>query len=146
MLQQGPEKLMASPAISRRPWFRAVLVIPAAVLPVLPNATCPVCLAAYAGVFSALGLGFLFDARVQGPLILVFLGITITSVGSTVRRRRRIGPLVIVLIGSLAILAARLVWYLPIFIYGGIAFLIAGTLWNLAVKRPRKQVVLLSSS
>lgn len=43
----------------RRPWLRSLALVPGAVLSLLPAAQCPFCIAAYAGVLSSLGLGFL---------------------------------------------------------------------------------------
>ena len=53
---------------SLKHWMRGLLTLPGVVLPLLPSTTCPVCIAAYAGALSTLGLGFLFNARVQTPL------------------------------------------------------------------------------
>lgn len=126
---------------SRPAWHRALMVVPAVVLPLLPSATCPVCLAAYAGVLSSLGLGFLLNDQVQRPLILVFLGITVVSVAWAATRYRRFSPLLLVLSGSVAIVAARIVWNVPSLVYLGVAFLVAGAVWNLALKRPRTRLV-----
>lgn len=123
---------------SRPAWHRALMVVPAAVLPLLPSATCPVCLAAYAGVLSSLGLGFLLNDQVQRPLILVFLGITVVSVAWAATRYRRFSPLLLVLSGSVAIVAARIVWNVPSLVYLGVVFLVAGAVWNLLSKGPER--------
>ena len=117
------------------------MVVPAAVLPLLPSATCPVCLAAYAGVLSSLGLGFLLNDQVQRPLILVFLGITIASVAWAAKQYRRFSPFLLVLSGSVAIVAARIVWNVSWVVYLGVAFLIAGAVWNLVLKRVGQRLV-----
>jgi hypothetical protein len=111
------------------------MVVSAAVLPLLPSATCPLCLAAYAGILSSLGLGFLMNDQVQKPLILVFLGITLASVAFSAKQHRRFGPLLLVLSGAVAIVAARIVWNIPWVVYLGVAFLVAGAGWNFVLKR-----------
>jgi len=120
-------------------WLRSLAMVPAAVLPLLPSATCPACLAAYAGVFSALGLGFVLNERVLAPLIVLFLVIGIVSVAWSTRSHQRLGPLVATLLGSAAIVMGRLTGHVHILLYGGAALLIAASAWNLWLKRPQAQ-------
>jgi hypothetical protein len=115
--------------------MRALLVIPAAVLPLLPSATCPVCIAAYAGVLSSLGLGFVFNDRVQRPLILIMLSLCLASVTWTARRHRRSGLAVVALLGALAIIAGRVVWDAGILTYTGVGLLVIASVWNLVLRR-----------
>ncbi|MCZ6807979.1 MAG: MerC domain-containing protein [Deltaproteobacteria bacterium] len=114
----------------------AVLTLPAAVLPLLPSFTCPLCLAAYAGVLSTLGLGFVLTESVLAPLIVAFLLVGIASIAWTTRSHRRAGPLLTIVTGSAAVVAGRLVWNTPAVLYVGIALVIAASLWNLWLKRP----------
>ena len=120
-----------------RTWWRSLAVMPAAVLSLLPSATCPACVAAYAGVLSAFGLGFLFDAQTIGPIIGAFLVTGILSVATSIRIHRRRGPLVASLVGATGIVAGRLAWSVPPLTYAGAAILIGASLWNLWLKRPR---------
>jgi copper chaperone len=123
-------------------WLRSLAMIPGALLPLLPSATCPACLTAYAGVLSAIGLGFLFKERVLTPLIAIFLAIGILSVAWSTRSHRRSGPLLVTVLGSAAVVAGRLVWNIPALLYGGVALLIGASVWNLWLKRPHpKQLV-----
>ncbi len=126
---------------NRLAWVRALTAVPAAVLPLLPSFACPVCLAAYAGVLSSLGLGFLFSDRVQAPLIVFFLTITLGSVAWSAKQHRRFGPLLVVLCGSLAIVVGRVVWDIRWALYLGVVCLVVGTVWNLILKRPRRKYV-----
>ena len=131
----------------RRSRFQTLVAIPAAVLPLLPSFSCPVCVAAYAGLVSSLGLGFLFTDRVQRPLIIAMLIVSVSSVGWAAKRYKRLGPFVLVLIGSGAIVAGRLVWSIKPALYAGVASLVAGTVWNLILKQPsRSHVQLLMST
>ncbi len=122
----------------RPPWLQTLIAVPAAVLPLLPSFSCPVCIAAYAGVLSSLGLGFMLSDRVQRPLIIFFLTVMLGSVVLATRQHRRLGPICVVLLGVLAVVAARIVWNVPWLVYAGVALLVAGTVWNLILKRARR--------
>lgn len=122
-----------------RPWLRSLALVPGAVLSVLPAAKCPFCITAYAGVLSSLGLGFLFNERVLFPLIGVFVAVGLVSVAWSTRSHRQPGPLVITILGSAAVVGGRLVWNVPVVLYGGVALLVGAALWNLWLKRPRPE-------
>ncbi len=126
---------------ARPPWLQTLIAVPAAVLPLLPSISCPVCIAAYAGVLSSLGLGFMLSDRVQSPVIVFFLTVFVGSVVLANRQPRRFGPVCVVLPGALAVVAARIVWNVPWVVYAGVALLIVGTVWNLVVKRARRPLV-----
>ncbi len=132
------------PRRGRGGWFRAILVVPTAILPLLPSATCPLCLAAYGAVLSSLGLGFMLSDSVQRPLIVSLLALSFGSVAWSTRRHRRFGPLGAVVLGSSAIIVARIVWDLPWMVYFGVASLVVGSVWNLVLKRPQRQLVQIS--
>ena len=125
----------SAPRRGRRAWYQTIIAIPTAVLPLLPSFSCPVCVAAYAGLLSSLGLGFLLTDRVQRPLIVVFLIVTVASVGWAARQYKRVGPFGLVLLGSAAIVAGRLAWSVTPAMYVGIVCLVAGTVWNLALRQ-----------
>jgi hypothetical protein len=124
---------------SRRPWVRSLALLPGGIVALLPAAKCPICIAAYAGVLSSLGLGFLHDDRVLTPIIAVLLGVGLLSVVWSTRSHRRPGPLVVTVVGSAAVVAGRLVWSLPAVLYGGVGLLVGASLWNLWLKRPRSE-------
>ncbi len=123
------------PRQGRARWWRELAVVPAAILPLLPSASCPVCLAAYAGVLSSLGLGFLFADEVQKPLIVVFLAISVASIAWAARLYRRSGPLLAAAVGIAAILAGRIVGDFPWAVYIGVPCMIVAAAWNLILKR-----------
>ena len=131
----------SAPRRGRPACLQTLIAVPAAVLPLLPSFSCPVCVAAYAGLLSSLGLGFLLTDRVQRPLIVAFLVVAVASVGWAARQYKRIGPFVLALVGSAAIIAGRLVWSVAPILYIGVVCLVAGTVWNLILKRPRRKYV-----
>ena len=136
------DDLIAETASRRgRPdWLQTIIAIPAAALPLLPSFSCPVCIAAYAGLLSSLGLGLILTDRVQRPLIVAFLIISVASVGWAARRYKRAGPFVLVLLGAAGIVTGRLAWSVAPALYAGVICLVAGTVWNLILKRPRRQL------
>lgn len=121
--------------------LRSLAPVPAAVLAVLPSFSCPVCIAAYAGVLSAAGLGFIFDSTVQTPLIAGLLLVGIGSVAFASRSHNNRAPLVLTLVGTAAVVVGKLVWDLPFLLYAGAALLFAAALYNLWLKRPRRRQV-----
>lgn len=116
-------------------WWRELAVVPAAILSLLPSASCPVCLAAYAAVLSSLGLGFLFKDDVQKPLIVLFLALSVASIAWAARLYRRPGPLLAAAAGTVAIIAGRIVGDLPWAVYVGVPCVIAAAVWNLILKK-----------
>lgn len=125
----------------RRSWLRSLALLPGGLLALLPAAKCPFCIAAYTGVLSSVGLGFLHDDRVLAPLIGGFLAVGLISVAWSTASHRRAGPLLVTVAGSGAIVAGRLVWSVPVALYGGLALLVGASLWNLWLKRPRPEAL-----
>ena len=123
----------------RRGWLGSLALVPGMVLSVLPSATCPFCVSAYAAVVSALGLGFLLNQRVLVPLLVGFLVVGLCTIGWATRSHRRPGPLLLAAAGSLAVLGGRVVWEIPFVLYSGAALLVLASFWNLWLKRPRRE-------
>lgn len=128
-----------SPTFSRsRSWIQLLSLTPSSLLPLLPaGTTCPVCIGAFAGLLSAVGLGFLSRKRVLAPLIALFLAINIASVAWSSRSHRRFAPPILALLGAAAVVAGRLVWHIHLLMYSGVALLLGASLFNLWLKRPR---------
>jgi len=134
----------SAPRRGRPGWLQTLIAVPAAVLPLLPSFSCPVCVAAYAGLLSSLGLGFLLTDRVQRPMIVAFLIVSVGSVAWGARQYKKIGPFLLVLIGSIGIVAGRLVWSIAPAIYVGALFVVAGAIWNVILKQPQRKLVTLT--
>lgn len=129
--------------IAGRRW-QALAQLPGTVLPLLPTATCPACLGAYAGLVSALGIGFLFKADVLFPLIVAFLALGIGGAALSLRKHRHLAPFIAMLAGSSAVVAGRLVWNIPIILYGGVILLAFSSLSNVWLNRGRQQLIQLT--
>lgn len=134
----SPTELHKTGHRKSRKWIHSLALLPGALLAVLPSATCPACIAAYAGVLSAVGLGFLFNDKVLDPLIAGFLAVGILSVAWSTRSHHCTGPFWITLVGSGLVVAGRLVWIIPPALYAGVGLLIAASVWNLWLKRPQR--------
>ncbi len=132
-------KALGEGRLRPRPWGRSLAVLPGALLSLLPSAICPACIAGFAGVLSAVGLGFLLSERVLAPLIGLFLALGLASVAWSTRSHRRAGPLVTTGLGSAAVILGRVIWSVPLVLYGGVALLVAASLWNLWLKRPPRE-------
>jgi fermentation-respiration switch protein FrsA (DUF1100 family) len=106
-------------------------------LALLPKATCPLCVAAYAGTVSSLGLGFLLTDRVLTPIIICSLLLSVGSVAWAWTRHHRFGPVVISVVGAIALAAGR--WFalralLPI----GLVLLVSASVWTLWLQRSER--------
>lgn len=123
----------------KRAWLRSLVLLPGAVLPLLPSFACPACIPAYTGLLAAVGLGVVLTERVLAPLIVVFLALGVLSVAWATRSHRKLSPLVVTVTGSLAVVLGRLVWNVAPVLYTGVALLIGASLWNLWLKRPRPE-------
>ncbi len=110
-----------------------------AALALLPSFTCPACIAAYAGVLSAAGFGFLLRESVLRPLVAVFLVVNLLTLGWTARSHRSPGPMIVALIATACVVTGRFALDLPWLLYTGAAGLFGAAMWNLWLKRPRAQ-------
>lgn len=96
----------------------------------LPAVACPACWAAYAGLLSSLGLGFIDYTPWLLPAMVAFLAIALATLAYQARRQRRYGPLLLGAAGGLALLAGRFALSSDAVLYAGIAALIAVSGWN----------------
>jgi len=73
-------------------WGRLLTAAPGVGAALLPKVACPACWPAYAGLLSALGLGFLMETRYLLPLTIGFLALALGAIGWRARSRRGFGP------------------------------------------------------
>ena len=131
-----------------RGWSNSLAILPGAVVSLLPTATCPACLgAAYAGLVSALGVGFLFKQQVLLPLIGVFPLIGLAGAIVSWCRHYRSRPLLLTFGGSLLVALGRIIWAVPTLAYAGALLLVIASVWNLWLRKVpvRTELVQLST-
>ena len=131
--------LSAASGSGRRASWASVLVVPGIVAALLPNLTCPLCWPAYAGVLSALGVGFVGTTAYLLPLTAAFLAIAVGALAFAARRHGSYRPLVLGLVGSAIVLLGKFVLDATPATLGGIGLLVAASLWNTS---PRRATVL----
>lgn len=124
-----------------RGFLSALGTVPATLVALLPSFTCPACLAAYTGVLSAFGVSFVLNEAILAPVIVFFLLLGIYSVRRASRSHKQRGPLAMTVVASVLVVVGRLIWSVPALLYLGSALLIAATLWNLWLKRPKRRAI-----
>lgn len=129
--------LQATPLNRSHTPKRNLLVLPGILLSVLPIGGCPSCWPVYAGILSALGLGFLLSSRYLLPLTALFLLIALFTLGFRARTRRGYGPFAAGLIAAALIFGGKFSLKINALAYFGVALLISSSLWN---SWPRKTV------
>jgi len=127
--------LSAASGSGRRASWASVLVVPGIVAALLPSLTCPLCWPAYAGVLSALGIGFVGTTAYLLPLTVAFLAIAVGALTFAARRHGSYRPLVLGLVGSAIVLLAKFVLGSTPATSGGVGMLIAASVWNVWPRR-----------
>ncbi len=116
--------------------FRAWLpIVPAVGISLLPKLACPACWPAYAGLLSAVGLGFLIHTTYLLPLTVMFLIMAVGALGWQAGDRRGFGPFVLGLLAATVVIVGKFSFDFNSAMYGGIALLVAASLWNSWPKR-----------
>ncbi|MBT8464894.1 MAG: MerC domain-containing protein [Deltaproteobacteria bacterium] len=111
-------------------WKSSVAILPAVGMSLLPKLACPACWPAYAGLMSSVGLGFLVDTTYLRPLTGVFLALAVGALAFRVSRRRGYGPFALGLLAACTVLVGKFALDSGAAMYGGVAVLIAASLWN----------------
>jgi mercuric ion transport protein len=113
------------------PTFKQTMAaLPGIGVSLLPKLMCPACWPAYAGIVSALGLGFLISAKYLLPLTVSFLAITATALGYRASRRHGYGPFGLGLVAGAVILCGKFYFDAAQATYAGVGLLIAASVWN----------------
>jgi hypothetical protein len=109
---------------------QAVVALPGIGVSLLPKLMCPACWPAYAGIVSALGLGFLISAKYLLPLTVACLAITAFALGFRASRRRGYGPFWVGLLAATVILTGKFYFDAEQATYAGVGLLVAASVWN----------------
>ncbi len=102
-----------------------------------PKLVCPACWPAYAGLLSALGLGFINYSPYLLPLTLVFLVAVLATLAWRAGTRRGFAPLALGALATAIILAGKFRFDSDAATYTGVALLVAASLWNSWPRRNR---------
>ena len=113
-------------------------VVPAMGLGLLPVGLCPGCWPAYAGLASALGLGFVLETRFLLPATTAALVLALAALGFRAKQRRGFGPLALGLVGAAAILVGKFMLESQTILNAGLGTLVGASLWN-AWPRPKSE-------
>ena len=111
-------------------WRRTAAVLPGIGVSLMPKLICPLCWPAYAGLLSAVGLGFLINARNFLVFTALFLMFAVTALAFRARRRRGYGPAVMGVAASAAVLIGKFYLESPAIAYAAVCVLIAASVWN----------------
>lgn len=122
---------------------RTLVALPGVSVSLLPKLMCPACWPAYAGIVSALGLGFLSSAKYLLSLTIIFLALTVATLAFRASRRHGYGPFWLGLIAGAAIVTGKFYFDAGQATYAGIGLLIAASVWN---SWPRRAVTAPSCS
>lgn len=117
---------------TRRPsaWKSLLAIVPGIGMAILPTISCPACWPAYASLLGAVGLGFLLNNDYLFYTTLFFLTLAIFSLAYRARRRHGYAPFGLGVLAAGIILAGKFYFMMNAVMYGGIALLIAASLWN----------------
>jgi len=110
--------------------MNVVALLPAVGAALLPKLTCPACWPAYAGLLSALGVGFFDYTPWLLPLTLAFLVFTLVTLAWGARQRRGYGPLAVGLAATAILVIGKFGFDADSTIYLGIGVLVGASLWN----------------
>jgi mercuric ion transport protein len=102
----------------------------AAGMALLPKLTCPACWPAYAGVLSAMGIGFFDYTPYLLPLTAGFLVIAVASLAYRAQQRRGYKPLLLGLFAAALLLIGKFYYSSDSVMYAGLALLVLASLWN----------------
>jgi hypothetical protein len=117
---------------SLRSWLA---VLPAIGVAMLPKLACPACWPVYAGLLSSIGLGFLMQTAYLLPLTAAFLIMAVGALGFRARKRHGFWPFATGLAAALLVIVGKFQFESDPAMYGGIALLIAASVWNTWPKR-----------
>ncbi len=106
-------------------------LLPTVALVMLPK--CPLCLAAWFGIFSYLAASPWF--RVAWSLRMIgLLSLTIVALALRARRTHNLRPLLVSLLGASAVVCRYSLMDVPLLLYAGLGLLVSASLWSSLLK------------
>ena len=111
-------------------WKRLASLLPSVGVSLLPKLACPSCWPAYAGLLTALGLGFLVSERYLFGVTAVFLLASVGALAYRYRERRGLLPAALGLAGAAMVLVGKFKFESMPAMYTGLLVLIASSIWN----------------
>jgi hypothetical protein len=118
-------------------------LLPAILVALLPK--CPLCLAAWLGIFGSVGSVSWFSATWGTPLCAALLSLAVGVLALRAWSSRDPRPFVIALIGATVLLGGKCRMDVPLLVYGGLAMFIAGALGSFRLKPSEKAGCLATS-
>lgn len=106
-------------------------------LAALPILHCPACWPAYAGLLSALGLSFLWQAAYLLPITIVLLIAAVLSLAYKGKSRHGYMPATVGLAAAIAVIAGKFWLASDPVVYASLSILLVASVWN---AWPRKEV------
>ena len=120
---------LAAPG-SKGQWQTVLGALPGVGLALLPKGLCPACWPAYAGVLSALGLGFLMETKYLLPLTALFLCVAVGSLAWNARWRRGYRPFLLGALAGTGVLVGKFGFDSDVAMYSGVGLLVGASVWN----------------
>lgn len=111
-------------------WKRLASLLPSVGVSLLPKLACPLCWPAYAGLLTALGLGFLVSERYLFGVTAMFLLASVGALAYRYRERRGLLPAALGLAGAAMVLVGKFKFESMPAMYTGLLVLIASSIWN----------------
>jgi len=105
-------------------------VLPGLGAALVPIGVCPACWPVYAGVLSAVGLGFMLETAYLLPVTSLLLLVAVFALGFRASTRHGHGPLVMGVIASGLIVTGKFAYASDTAMYLGVAMLTAAAVWN----------------
>ena len=114
----------------KKGWQRVLPIFPGVGVLFLPGISCPACWPAYAGLLSALGVGFFNYSAYLLPVTILFMVLAVGSLGYHAGERRGYTPFIMGGSGAALMIIGKFLIVASTVTYGGVALLIAASVWN----------------
>ena len=107
-----------------------VSLLPAIGTALMPKLVCPACWPAYAGLLSAMGLGFINYSPFLLPLTAAFFIVVLATLAWRANARRGYAPLALGTAAAVMVLIGKFQFDSDAATYAGISLLVGASLWN----------------